>query len=144
MSGKHNVITFCENAKSILREYYNLPKEQDPETEKLNLIETLAKIIRNEVKQVNTPSDLYQGIDELHSVDKNLEFISASLRLLRARLMPGENCTVVQASIGQAIMQAMRSRALLAPLQIGLAVQRHRHFASRFLIDTLNKLGFCS
>ena len=38
----------------------------------------------------------------------------------------------------------MRPSALLAPLQIGLAVQMHHHFASRFLVDTLNKLGFCS
>jgi hypothetical protein len=41
-------------------------------------------------------------------------------------------------------MQGMRSRVLLAPLQIGLAVLMHHHFSSRFIIDTLNKLGFCS
>ena len=40
-------------------------------------------------------------------------------------------------------MQAARPRVLLAPLQIGLGVQLHRHYASRFLIDTLHKHGFC-
>ena len=46
-------------------------------------------------------------------------------------------------SIGQAIMQVSRPRALLAPLQIGLGVQLHHHFASRFLIDSLHKHGLC-
>ena len=29
------------------------------------------------------------------------------------------------------------------PLQIGLGVQLHHHYASRILIDTLHKHGFC-
>ena len=32
---------------------------------------------------------------------------------------------------------------LLAPLQVGLGVQLHHHFASRFLIDSLHHHGFC-
>ena len=48
-----------------------------------------------------------------------------------------------RASIGQAIMQAARPRVLLAPLKIGLDVQLHHHFASRLLIDSLHRLGFC-
>ena len=47
-------------------------------------------------------------------------------------------------SIGQAIMQASRPRSLIAPLQLGLAVQLHHNFGSRFLLDELNHLGFCS
>lgn len=52
---------------------------------------------------------------------------------------------VFLASIGQAIMQATRPRVILAPLQFGLAMQMHTAFASRFLVDSLNKHGFgCS
>jgi len=47
------------------------------------------------------------------------------------------------ASIRQAIMQAARPRVLLAPLQIGLGIQLHYQYASRFLIDTLYQHGFC-
>ena len=32
---------------------------------------------------------------------------------------------------------------MLAPLQIGLAVQLHHHYASLFLVDSLHHLGFC-
>ena len=41
------------------------------------------------------------------------------------------------------MMQAARPRVLLAPLQVGVAVQLHHHFASRFLIDSLHRHGFC-
>ena len=42
-------------------------------------------------------------------------------------------------------MQATRPRVILAPLQFGLSVQMHHHFASRFLVDTLHSHGFgCS
>lgn len=40
-------------------------------------------------------------------------------------------------------MQAARTRVLLAPLQIGLGVQLHHHYASRFLVDSLHHQGFC-
>ena len=33
---------------------------------------------------------------------------------------------------------------VITPLQISLAVQMHRTFGSRFLIDTLSHLGFCT
>lgn len=47
------------------------------------------------------------------------------------------------ASIGQAIVQAARPRVVIAPIQIGLAIQLHHSFASHFLIDTLHHHGFC-
>ena len=47
-------------------------------------------------------------------------------------------------SIGQAIVQAARPRLAIEPLQISLAVQLHHMFGSRFLIETLSSMGFCS
>ena len=41
------------------------------------------------------------------------------------------------------IGQAVRPRAVFAPLQLGLAVQIHM-YRSRFIIDTLSSLGTCS
>ena len=44
---------------------------------------------------------------------------------------------------GQAIKQAAWPRVLLAPLQFGLGVQMHHHYASHFLINSLHYNGFC-
>ena len=38
-------------------------------------------------------------------------------------------------------MQAVRPKAIVAPLQIGLGVQIHRQFGSRFLIDSLYRVS---
>lgn len=67
---------------------------------------------------------------------------SSSRRL--EEMFSGKKTSLKVASIGQALMQSSRPRSILAPLQIGLAVQLHHSFASRFLIDTLHHLGFCS
>ena len=40
-------------------------------------------------------------------------------------------------------MQATRPHVLTPPLQLGLAVQMHHHFASRILVDSLSEHGFC-
>ena len=47
-------------------------------------------------------------------------------------------------AIGHAIMQAVRPRAVIAPLQISLGVQLYLECGYIFLIQTLHKLGFCS
>ncbi len=46
------------------------------------------------------------------------------------------------ASIGYAIMQVTRPRVTVIPFQIGLAIQMHHHFCSRFLIDSLPQHDF--
>ena len=65
------------------------------------------------------------------------------MRVLLSDLITGKYVQTKLASIGQAIMQAARPRVLLAPLQIGLGVQLHHHYASWFSINTLYKHGFC-
>ena len=46
--------------------------------------------------------------------------------------------------IMHAIIQNIRPRTVIAPLQIGLAVQMYYHFKSRYLVNALHSLGFSS
>ena len=46
--------------------------------------------------------------------------------------------------ICHAIIQAVRTKAILAPLQIALGVQMHHHYKSKYLIESLHALGFSS
>ncbi|KAK7473594.1 hypothetical protein BaRGS_00035141 [Batillaria attramentaria] len=48
------------------------------------------------------------------------------------------------ASLGQAVLQASRPRTVHAPLLLRLGVKVHHMFGSRFLVETLNRLGFCT
>ena len=85
----------------------------------------------------------YPSVDQLQS-DQSINFLPNTLRVLLTGILVAEKGIQTKiASIGQAIMQAARPRVLLVPLQIGLGVQLHHHYASRFLIDSLHKHGFC-
>ena len=80
----------------------------------------------------------------MSSVEIAISFLPESLIPLLDTLIVGVDKKLKIAFIGQAIMQAARPRVLIAPLQLGLAVQMHHHFGSRFLIDSLHRRGFCS
>lgn len=80
-------------------------------------------------------------------MSSNAEYVPRSLQICLNSLFSEADCvTKISAvgAIGQAIIQATRPRIVLAPLQTGLGIQMHHHFGSRFLIDTLYNLGFCS
>ena len=76
-----------------------------------------------------------------------LLYLPESLRLLCSKLFVGtktEKKELRIAAIGQSIIQAIRPRAIIAPMQIGLGIQMHHHFQSKYLIDSLNALGYSS
>ena len=144
ISRMRNVFTFRDTAYSILQDFYNQPKDDNLANEKMRIIETAAKLIKSEVKSVVQLNDNYPTSAEMSSTDSALAFVPESLEQLLRKLAVGKKTDTKIASIGQAIMQFARPKALISSLQIGLGVQMHRHFASKFLIDSLHQHGFCS
>ncbi len=120
INGKPNVVTFRSKASALLQDFYRHQKA-DPDTEKTRLVETAAKLIREDIKAVETSHTVYPSYDELGS-DKSISFLPETLRSFLEGLIKGKGAQTKLASIGQAIMQAARLRVLLAPLQIGLGV----------------------
>ena len=92
---------------------------------------------------MSTVKDQYPTTEEL-KLQAALDYIPESLRSVLTALFVGKDTQKKVASIGHAIIQAVRPRAVLAPLQIGLSVQMHHLNRSRFLVDTLCQMGFCS
>ena len=111
--------------------------------EKIELLKTAAKLIKSDIKAINLNKIQYSTPEEISSELANFEYLPESLRVFLRLIFSEKNARVKIASVGQAIMQASRPRVLIAPLQIGLGVQLHHHFASEFLIDTLYNMGFC-
>ena len=143
INGKQNVVTFFSTAKCILHEFYAQRHSSDnSESEAIRIIETAAKLIKNDIKGIQTSSEYYPSRNDLEKVAV-LEYVPKTLLIFHRKIFAGKDNDLKLGSIGQAIMQAARPRALLAPLQFGLAVEMHDQFGSRFLIDTL-KHGFSS
>ena len=103
------------------------------------IIETAAKLIKCDIKSIKRDRDWYPV-----PMQESQRFLPDSLVKLLDGILLSKNSKLKTATIGQAIMQGAHPRVIIAPLQIGLAVQRHHHYASRFLIDTLSRQGVCS
>ena len=141
---KSTVITIRKTAKSILQSFYNRPKADDQAAEKLNIITAAANLIKSDILSLDLTSDVYPLSSDIESLDKNISYVPESLQTFLKILIREKDPKLKIASVGHPIMQMAKPRLHVAPLQIGLGVQLHHHFASKFLIDTLHSLGFCS
>ena len=63
INGKPSVVTFRSKAKTILHDFYN-HRNADPDIEKMRIIEAAAKLIRDDIKAVETRHDVYPACDE--------------------------------------------------------------------------------
>ena len=143
--GLENIVTMREQTSEIMRSYYKQKcQEGDEESQKRAIIETAARIIRSDIKsQVSTMTNQYPSSDDL-KLDSSPSFIPTSLRTALETLFVGKDTRRKVAAVGHAIIQAVRPRAVIAPLQIGLAVQIHHLYRSKIIVDTLHKMGFGS
>ena len=129
-----------------MQNYHKQQQNLNEIDEKELILKTAAKLIKNDHKDMDTSKEYYpmpKSIEKLHC-DQVLGYLPESLKTLLQNTLTGKGNVLKVAAIGQAITQASRQRSIIAPLQIALGVQMHHLFASKFLIDTLNLLGFCS
>ncbi|CAG2240639.1 unnamed protein product [Mytilus edulis] len=144
INGKPNVITLRKTATSILHDFHQKQNASDPESEKMNIIKAAASLIKSDIKSKIGTKTEYPSVSDVESLECNEHYLPDSLRLFLNSLISTCNHSLKLSAIGQTIIQATRPRSLIAPLQIGLAVQMHHHFGSRFLIDSLYNMGFSS
>jgi len=134
-------MTWKTSASSILYDYFKLPKCDNDEEEARRITQTAAKLMKSSIKALNSFTE-YPVVQDL-TTENTIAFLPGSLKLLLQVLFAGQNTEKKQASLGHAIIQATRPRGLIAPLQIGLVIQMHHHFGSKFLVDSLHQHGFC-
>ena len=107
---------------------------------------TLLKLLpksSNNIKEFDANKNSSFSPGGMESPETNLEYLSKSLRIFLNNLFVGKKKSVLFGFIGQAITQQLRPKALIVSLQPGLGILMHQHFGSRFLIESLNKHGFC-
>ena len=101
--------------------------------------------MKNDIKSFKTSdeSKVYSNMASL-SMDEAVALLPESMKVFLSGIITGKDTSTKLASLGQALMQAARPRAVTLPLQLDLGVQMHRHFGSRFLNETLYRMGFAS
>ena len=81
------------------------------------------------------------------TIEKSLAYLPQLLKLLLEKLFVVKENNQLRrkiSAIGQALIQVAQPRAVMAPLQIGLAVHMHHHFRSTYLIESLHNMGYSS
>ena len=141
--GAGDVVTMKEKAADILRSHFNSKKEDSEELQARKILKTAARLIKADIKTNLAFDDKKYPNSESLKIENSLDYMPETLKTLLSELFVGGNREKKIASIGHAIMQAVRPNAIIAPLQIGLAVQMHHLTRSKFIINLLNKMGFC-
>ena len=77
-SGLATLLTYRKNANSILREFYNTPKNQDIALQKIQLIESAAELIISDVKEICDSSKIEYPHPEDLTVDHLFDFLPNS------------------------------------------------------------------
>ena len=79
------------------------------ESEAIRIIETAAKLIKNDIKGIQTSSEYYPSKNDLEQ-DAILQYIPKTLLIFLRKIFAGKDNDLKLASVGQAIMQAARPR----------------------------------
>lgn len=103
INGIQNIVTFRGTASVILNDFYQQPKDSDPEAEKLRLIETAANLIRSDVKSVVQLKDTYPTSLSMSDISEATNYIPESLLLLLNTILVGKEKQLKVCSLGQAI-----------------------------------------
>ena len=143
INGRKDVVTFRTKAAKLLQEFYDAPKPESENQEKKQIIDAAADLIRNEIKCIPTCKSSYPDIKKLSSLEENLNYVPELLRSFLDRVLAGQSNELKVATIGQCIIQLTRPRVVLAPIPLGLGVQMHHQYGSRFLVDSLHSHGIC-
>ena len=141
MNGKPDVVTFRSTASSIIFKFYNEQRKNDSKSEVMCIIQTDAKLIKSDIKSIDTSCENYPSSEHMADSDAALNYLPDTLQEFLQVFITGKNTEMNRASIQQAIMQGTCPRVILAPLQFGLALEMRHKFSSRFIVDTLEKHG---
>ena len=136
-----DVITLKKIAATILRDFYKQPRNLDTEAEKLRVIKAAVITIYSDIKSMAISREEYP---DSTAIENHRNYIPETLRQFLEQVIRKKDASLKISAIGQALVQSTRPNTVIAPLQIGLAVQMHITFGSRFLIDTLSHLCFCT
>ena len=144
-NGKADVITFNETVASIINKHHKDARNTQIDPKEL-IIKTAVSFIKQDIIDTYKfhSKEVYPNPSDFDSLDKNLDFLPATVKLFLDELIVGKSKGTKIASLGHCLVQCARPRAVLSPLQFGLGVQMHHMFNSKFLIESLNSLGFCS
>ena len=126
---KGELVCFKEMTNYILRDL----KEQGSDT-KENVVRAAAKIVKEEIREMNFTKDHYPSVSE---IEENEKWVPDSLQLFMKFVVPTR---LKQVSLSQCIVQAARSRTVIAPIPFDVGLNMST--GCKQMITHFSRLGF--
>ena len=139
LQGKTDVVCFRDSAEFIINDKWYENKKENITEEAERIVKQAAKIILGQIRSTKFNTDTYPLHGEISNIEIGKEWIPSYIRLFMESMMKKE---LKQVIIGQAIVNAVKSRSCIAPLLFGLEIKIDKVFGSKWLLTELNRLGF--
>lgn len=137
-------IFICSHSANAIISEIHKKKNNDAAAVKKEALKSASKIILSDLSTMNHDKSEYPTADKISQLKYNTDFLPESLVIFLKGLITTKDADLKIASIGQAIVQSAHPRRTITPLQFGLGVLVHHLSGSKFIVQTLNRLGFCS
>lgn len=141
------IICFTDTAHKILSDSWYEKKANNMHDERLRIVTTAAKIIRQDIQHHVYNSNTYPPADNFLQNTENS--IPSTLLTFLREVMINKRNTAEQIekkclAISHAIVAAVRPRSFMSSIMTSLALLIYRKFASKTLVNLISSLGFCS
>ena len=138
IEGKSNVACFQNMIDYYLNDLWE-KRRKDKEKDAEGIVMTAAEVIMDEIREKKYDTSTYPETADIHNTTGD-----CIPKLLKTFLQVLVRSDLRQNSIGQAIVQSAKPISTIMPGPFGLAVELDHVFGSRWLLDELYQLGFCS
>ena len=128
---KGELVCFKGMTDYILRDL----KEQGSDT-KEKVVRAAAKIIKEEIREMNFTKDHYPSVSE---IEENEKWVPDSLQLFMKFVVPTR---LKQVSLSQCIVQAARPRTVISPIPFGVGLNIDKSTGCKQMITHFSRLGF--
>ena len=104
-----------------------------------DMIIAAAKVIKSDIREIQKDKTVYPSLLKMKDLEYESEWVPESLQIFLGLIFPSK---LKKISIGQCIVQASRSRSMIAPIPFGIGVDLDKSFATKWFVDHLAKLDF--
>lgn len=119
VEGKNDVICFKDMASYIINAKWYQEREEKIEDESRRLVLAAAKLLKDDIRRKRYDTGVYPEAEDVGNIVEGKGWLPPLLGYFLQELLTDE---VKQVSVGQCIVQAAKSQAVIPPLLLGLGV----------------------
>ena len=139
LPGRKSIVVFRQLAENILYDFHQAKSESEID-EKRRILRSVGKLCKAAIYNFVDDTDNYPPPEDIADAEKMYGYVLEEIRIVLDEVLGDK--ILVKASLGQALMQNARPRAIQCPLQVAYGVQNHLLTGSRLHAEQSHALGF--